>query len=242
MAGGIFHRENLMRHLTAIAFSALTLLVGGRKGIRRLFRPVKNMGGWWRWALVSPDGVAPSRRSVCLPVLIFPCTIKSRSSLLAPAHPGRPRKRGVKRLCVCVWLLLWPANQNAGRQHVVKKSQCQSHWVRCSVKCPFMWKDLDPHLVHSSLGFHRLSRFCRACSVTDRLTDRPHYSVCSNRLHPASAAMWPKIQYSTDEHNRALTSLAEKKYIRPVKISLPISSVATISQEIFISNEMFVEY
>jgi len=23
-------------------------------------RPVKN-GGWWRWALVSPDGVAPSR-------------------------------------------------------------------------------------------------------------------------------------------------------------------------------------
>jgi len=28
--------------------------LGGRKGIR----PVKN-GGWWRWALVSLDGVAP---------------------------------------------------------------------------------------------------------------------------------------------------------------------------------------
>ena len=39
-----------------VAFRALTLLVGGRKGIR----PVKN-GGWWRWALLSPDGVAPSR-------------------------------------------------------------------------------------------------------------------------------------------------------------------------------------
>jgi len=39
---------------------------------------------------------------VCLPLLIFPCTIKSRSSLLAPAHPGGPRKRAVKRLCVCV--------------------------------------------------------------------------------------------------------------------------------------------
>jgi len=38
------------------AFSASTLL-GGRKGIR----PVKNMGGWWRWALVSLDGVVPSR-------------------------------------------------------------------------------------------------------------------------------------------------------------------------------------
>jgi len=74
-------------------------------GISRLdqsisrIRPVKN-GEWWRWALASPDGVAPSQRSVCLPLLIFPCTIKSRSSLLAPAHPGGPGKWAVKRLCV----------------------------------------------------------------------------------------------------------------------------------------------
>ena len=40
----------------------------------------------------------PSRWSVCLPLLIFPCTIKSRSSLLASAHPGGPGKRAVKRL------------------------------------------------------------------------------------------------------------------------------------------------
>jgi len=31
--------------------------MGGRKGIR----PVKNIGAWWRWALVSPDGVASSQ-------------------------------------------------------------------------------------------------------------------------------------------------------------------------------------
>jgi len=35
---------------------------------------------------------------VCLPLLIFPCTIKSRSSLLARAHPGGPGKRAVKQL------------------------------------------------------------------------------------------------------------------------------------------------
>jgi len=28
----------------------------------------KYWGGWWRWALVNPDGVAPSRMSVCLPL------------------------------------------------------------------------------------------------------------------------------------------------------------------------------
>jgi len=35
---------------------------------------------------------------VCLPLLIIPCTIKFRSSLLAPADPGGPRKRAIKRL------------------------------------------------------------------------------------------------------------------------------------------------
>jgi len=37
---------------------------------------------------------------VCLPLLISPCTIKFRSSVLAPAHPGGPRKRAVNG-CVC---------------------------------------------------------------------------------------------------------------------------------------------
>ena len=60
----------------------------------------KYFTGRWRWALVSPDGVAPGW-SVCLPPLIFPCTIKSTSSLLAPAHPGGPGKRAVKRLWWC---------------------------------------------------------------------------------------------------------------------------------------------
>jgi len=39
--------------------------------------------------------------SVCLPLLIFLCSIKSRSSLLAPAHPSGPRKRAIK------WLWWW---------------------------------------------------------------------------------------------------------------------------------------
>jgi len=62
--------------------------------------PVKNaialmhiMGGWWRWALVSEW--RPAGLSVCLYLLIFLCTIKSRSSLLAPVHPGGPGKKAV---------------------------------------------------------------------------------------------------------------------------------------------------
>ena len=68
----------------------------------------------------SPDRVAPSQIvCVSLHLLIFPCTMKFRSSLLAPAHPGDPRKRAVKWLwCVAVVVIndratttttiLWP--------------------------------------------------------------------------------------------------------------------------------------
>jgi len=40
----------------------------------------------------------PAGWSVCLPLLIFPCTVNSGSSLLALAHPDGPRKRAVKWL------------------------------------------------------------------------------------------------------------------------------------------------
>jgi len=78
--------------------------LGGRKSIRS----VKNMGdgGGGHW-LVRMEW-RPARWSVCLPLLIFPCAIKSRSSLLAPTHLGGPGKRAVKRLC-CGGYVSWRA-------------------------------------------------------------------------------------------------------------------------------------
>jgi len=43
----------------------------------------------------------PAGWPVCLRLLIFPFTKKSRSSLLTPAHPGGPGKRAVKGLWWC---------------------------------------------------------------------------------------------------------------------------------------------
>jgi len=48
----------------------------------------------------------PAGWSVCLPLLIFPCTIKSRSSLLAPAHPGWSREKGRKTVLVVVLVMI----------------------------------------------------------------------------------------------------------------------------------------
>jgi len=76
------------------AFSALTLLVGRQEGHPACKKWGDGGGGHWLvWMEWHPAGL-----SVCLPLLIFPCTINSRSSLLAPAHPGGPGKMAVKRL------------------------------------------------------------------------------------------------------------------------------------------------
>ena len=78
-----------------VAFSAMTLLVGRQEGHLACKKSADGGGGQWlvrmEWRLAG--------LSVCLPLLIFPCTIKSRSSFLALAHPGGPWKRAVKRLC-----------------------------------------------------------------------------------------------------------------------------------------------
>jgi len=82
------------------AFSALMLLVGWQEGHPACKKYGDDGGGghwlvWMEWR--------PARWSVCLPPLIFPCTIKSRSSLLALAHPDGPGKRAVKRCGGVVW-------------------------------------------------------------------------------------------------------------------------------------------
>jgi len=56
-------------------------------------------GGGGHW-LVRMEW-RPAGWSVCLPLLISLCTIKSISSLLAPVHRGGPGERAVKRLLCC---------------------------------------------------------------------------------------------------------------------------------------------
>jgi len=79
------------------SFSSLTLLVGRQEELPAC----KKMGGWWRWVLVGLDGVAPNRMVGVFAFVNLPLHHKSRSSLLAPAHLGGPRKRAVKWL----WIL-----------------------------------------------------------------------------------------------------------------------------------------
>jgi len=82
---------------------------------------VMDGGKWW---------------SVCLPLLISTCSIESRSSLLAPAHPDGPGKRAVIRLWCgggkyCILTLTWTNFLNLQRDVVV-------NWWWNVVQC-FLW-------------------------------------------------------------------------------------------------------
>jgi len=72
-----------------LAFSAWVLLVGLHEG-HPVCKKCGEDGGGGHWLVQMKWHLAGW--SVCLPLLIFPCTIKFRSSVLALAHLGGPGK------------------------------------------------------------------------------------------------------------------------------------------------------
>jgi len=55
-------------------------------------------GGWWRWALVSPDGVAPSRMVGVSTSVNLPLHHKVQKFSSGTGSPGWSGRRAVKRL------------------------------------------------------------------------------------------------------------------------------------------------
>jgi len=72
-------------------------------GSRKSIRPIKNMGGWWRWALVSPDGVAPSRIVSVSASVNLPLHHKVQKFSSGTGSPGWSRKKGRKTVMVVVF-------------------------------------------------------------------------------------------------------------------------------------------
>jgi len=101
MLVSLYFRASAFIGLTrAVAFSALTLWVGRQEG-HPACKIIWGDGGGGHW-LVRMEWWRTAGWSMCLLLLIFPCTMKSRSSLLAPAHPGGPGKMAVKLVVVVI--------------------------------------------------------------------------------------------------------------------------------------------
>ena len=74
------------------------LLVGQKEG----HPAYRNMGEWWRWALVSPDGVAPSQMVGVSASVNLPLHHKVQKFSSGIGSPGWSRKKGRKNVVV-VW-------------------------------------------------------------------------------------------------------------------------------------------
>jgi len=82
------------------ALSALTLLVGWQEG----HPACKKMWGWWMSALVSPDGVAPSRMVSVSASVNLPLHHKVQKFSSVTGSPGWSRKKGHKMVVVVLSL------------------------------------------------------------------------------------------------------------------------------------------
>jgi len=76
----------------------IALLVGMQEG----HPACKKVGGWWRWALLSLDGVAPSRMVGASAAVNLPLHHKVQKFSSGTGSPGWSRKKG--RKTVVVWL------------------------------------------------------------------------------------------------------------------------------------------
>ena len=95
--------------------------MGGRRGIW----PVKNMAGWWRQALVSPDGVAPSGMVSVSASVNLPLHHKVHKFSSGTGTPGWARKKGRKMVvCVCVCVAA------AGKNHPMMQMKSEKPTFR----------------------------------------------------------------------------------------------------------------
>jgi len=95
-------------------------------------RVVNRFPPWWRWALLSPDGVAPSRIVGVSASVNLPLHHKVQKFSSCTGSPGRSRKKGRKTdvcvcVCVCVTVCVPPLSITKCR------IQSQSH------NCRFCW-------------------------------------------------------------------------------------------------------
>jgi len=72
----------------------------------------KRMGVWSRWALVSPDGVAPSRMIGVSASINLPLHHKVQKFSSGTGSPGQSRKKG--RKTVVMW---WFIMRNSSLKH-----------------------------------------------------------------------------------------------------------------------------
>ena len=147
----------------------------------------------------------PAGWSVCLPLLISPCTMKSRSSLLAPAHPGGPGKRAVK------WLWWWWLRQLWFVKCRIGQCQPKFLYAWCN-----SWQAINS--IDNPMLFNHFSTCCqhqRHC--------KPAYSKCQSPWQTTNC--YVLIGWVVGFNNTGYTLACKVKIINLALINTQISEL-----------------
>jgi len=106
-----FSNGNFHRKCQNIIASAVEWSVRPRVRVVLVFTVLipKNMRGWWRWALVGPDGVEPTRMVSVSASVDLPLHHRVQKFSSGTGSPGWSRKKSRKRLW---WWWLSQNNNN----------------------------------------------------------------------------------------------------------------------------------
>jgi len=159
----------------------------------------------------------PAGWSVCLPLLISPCTIKSRSSLVALAHLGGPGKRAEKQLCVCVFSVevLSPKWSYSRKKASYTKIVCACYLLCYKSTASYLLVEQWTHRKHSR---HQWQWCLAPCTALPRPPEQPtakvwtrlkwnqptitphwvtsyHSAACSKQHHFHLEQLWQILNY-----------------------------------------------
>jgi len=154
--------------------------LGGRKGIR----PVRNRG-WWRWALVGPDGVALSRMVSVSASVNLALHHKVQKFSSGTGSPGWSRKKGRKMVVVVVLidrLILVGVASYGALGHVpplTSNNFFSVNFRAAQSDSYFMWLPLQTYLYSATAAAVVQSRLHeRSCSLFTVLF---HHILCATK-------------------------------------------------------------
>ena len=143
------------------------------------------MGGWWRWALVSPDGVVPSWMVGVSASVNHPLHHKDQKFSSGIGSPGWSQKKGRKTVVLVVMVASKRKNQllcmrkhsllhrilSGGKRsagHLTRRAECKAEGpaAECpEVRCRYDagQQDASPCRTHPEIMHRRGSRPTTAC-------------------------------------------------------------------------------
>ena len=212
------------------------------------FLQIFGLAGWWRWTLVSPERVAPSRMVGVSASVNLPLHHKVQKFSSGTGSPGWSHKEGSKTLvCVLAYttyhktiLTFYYYSEQENQSRLLNKTQQTSH---CS--CLYVWHQLWQMDCTQTARQARCSHIPRParrrrtkCSSQRWFTNDHTIDASQRHRHSGRHSFTPMTsRTSVTTYNSDVTSCVQK-YLSgwAQRVAVPASESGTMSGRIYSGN------